>query len=311
VLASCLPSREDIAVVQNFIQNGGEESKLPQAEKFVLKLDAVPYYDERLKSFLFLLSFDSKKLDCDQGIQILRKAAKEILNSKLFPQLLNYILEVGNFINEGSPRGGGFGFKMSSLPKLEDIKTADNKTTLLQFILKILDKNAPELAKFYEELPTVEQASKVSLLNIISDIAGMKKDFEGSMHFMESIKLKEQIPILTNSMSKVKGSLEVTEKSFAELDEAYKSVVAYLGEDPKCPAEELFGSITLFIKVVVDANKRNIEVEAIAEKQKKREEARRGRMKKLSQSLEREAFEVIKQQQQKKMQIAEQSKSKN
>jgi len=312
VLSSCLPSRDDIGVVQNFVQTGGTEAKLSVAEKFVLKLDSVSAYDERVKSFLFMLSFDSKKLDCDQGVQLLKKACKEIQQSKSLPHLFDFILEVGNFINEGSPRGGGFGFKLGSLSKLEDIKASDNKTTLLQFIFKLLETSSPQLLKFHEELPSIEGASKISLQTITSDLSSMKKDAEITIRFNDNIKLKEQLPVLSNFVNKVKGSLETTEKNYTELNESYKSVVNYLGEDPvKCPPEEFFGILHRFIHSCQEAIKLNENAIAIEEKQKKREEARIHRMKKLSQTLEREALEAIKQsQQKKKINVAEQQ-SKN
>ncbi len=84
-----------------------------------------------------------------------------------------------------------------------------------------------------------------------------------------------------------------------------------MGEEPgKCQPEDFFGMIFQFMHSCQAAIKRNEQAVEIAEKQKKREEARVHRMKKLSQTLEREAFEALKQQQQKKkVNVSEQSKT--
>jgi len=150
------------------------------------------------------------------------------------------------------------------------------------------------------------------LQTLTSEVSSLKKDADATTRFNENIKLKEQLPVLTNFVNKVKGSLEVTEKNFGELDETYKSCLVYLGEEPgKCPPEEFFGMISQFVHSCQEAIKLNQQAIEIAEKQKKREEARVHRMKKLSQSLEREAFEAIKQQQQhkKKVNVTEQTKN--
>jgi hypothetical protein len=134
--------------------------------------------------------------------------------------------------------------------KLEDIKAADSKTTLLQFILAQLAKSAPQLIKFYEDLPTLEPASKTALQNIVSDLSSVKKDAEASSRFLENIKLKESIPTLTNFVSKVKGSIEIAEKNFSEMEETYKAAVTYLGEESRLQPEEFFGMINQFVSAV-------------------------------------------------------------
>jgi hypothetical protein len=40
------------------------------------------------------------------------------------------ILKIGNYMNGGSTRGGAYGFTFSSLGKIRDTKSPDNKTML-------------------------------------------------------------------------------------------------------------------------------------------------------------------------------------
>lgn len=48
---------------------------------------------------------------------------------------MEYALAAGNYMNGQSARGGAYGFKFDMLEKLADIKTTDNKSSLLMFII--------------------------------------------------------------------------------------------------------------------------------------------------------------------------------
>ena len=55
---------------------------------------------------------------CFQNVNNLLQACKELYNSKNFLLVLEYVLSVGNILNAGSNRGGAYGFKLQSLPKV-------------------------------------------------------------------------------------------------------------------------------------------------------------------------------------------------
>ena len=64
-----------------------------------------------IKLILFLLC-------CFQNVNNLLQACKELYNSKHFQLVLEYVLSVGNILNTGSTRGGAYGFRLHSLPKV-------------------------------------------------------------------------------------------------------------------------------------------------------------------------------------------------
>ena len=58
-------------------------------------------------------------------------------------QVLQLTLEIGNYLNGGTDRGGAYGFKLSSLQKLGKTKSVDGKMTLLNYVMmKLPDANA-------------------------------------------------------------------------------------------------------------------------------------------------------------------------
>ena len=63
-------------------------------------------------------------------------ACTELKGSKTFAKLLGAVLKAGNSLNRGTFRGDAQAFKLDNLLKLDDVKGADGKTTLLHFVIK-------------------------------------------------------------------------------------------------------------------------------------------------------------------------------
>jgi len=274
-LSMNIPSKDDVSAIQGFLKDGGDESRLPPPDKFALELDKVPNVDIRLKALNFRFEYEPKKADIKPGIEALKKASLEIANSKRFPELLELILEVGNFLNEGTPRAGVFGFKISSLPKLADTKTTDNSFTLLQIISKILEHKAPHLLKFAEELPTVESAMRTSLQALQADVASLQKDFTTVEKALAGWEKDKFVDSMKPFLDKVRDEVEQINQSMTIMQDKYNTAVSLYGEDPKTmQPEEFFNYFVSFTKSIEDAVKANEQAVINAEKNKRREEAK-------------------------------------
>jgi hypothetical protein len=59
--------------------------------------------------------------------------------------------------------GAAQGFKLSILLKLVQVKAADNSMTLLNYLALILREKDPALLDFLDALPTIQEASRVTL----------------------------------------------------------------------------------------------------------------------------------------------------
>jgi len=288
-VAAFMPGKDDIANLKNFVETGGDVTRLPPAEQFVLKLDQVPFLANRLVTFVFALSFDLKIEEVKSGLLDIERASKQVIDSKSLPQILELILELGNFINDGSPRGGAFGFKLSSLSKLDDIKAADNKTTLLQYLVQMLEKKSPQLLKVNEELSLCEIAARVSMQAVSSDLASLKKDFAATTTFLDELAETEKFPEISAFIAKAKKILDDTSTVFTSTQELFKKATTYLCEDPQsAKPEEFFAMIQSFLFTLNEAIRRNDVQSKNAEKLKKMEEARIKRLKKIGKSITRE-----------------------
>ncbi|KAJ6655472.1 hypothetical protein lerEdw1_005173 [Lerista edwardsae] len=152
-----------------------EYNELAEPEQFGVVISSVPCLRPRLSAILFKLQFNEQVENIKPEIVSVTAACEEVRKSESFASLLSVILMMGNFMNSGSMNAGAFGFNISFLCKLRDIKSGDQKLTLLHFVADTCEQQYPDVLKFPDELIHVEKASQVSAENLRKNLDQMKK----------------------------------------------------------------------------------------------------------------------------------------
>ncbi|KAJ8350121.1 hypothetical protein SKAU_G00252510 [Synaphobranchus kaupii] len=129
----------------------------------------------RLNSILFRLQFEELVNNIRPDIMAVNAACEEVRKSKSFSTLLELVLLIGNYMNAGSRNAQSYGFDLSSLCKLKDTKSADQKQTLLHFLAEACEESFPEVLKFVEDLQHVDRASRVSAENLERNLKQMER----------------------------------------------------------------------------------------------------------------------------------------
>lgn len=90
-------------------------------------------------------------------------------------------------MNSGSRNGQAVGFEISYLPKLSNTKDAENRQTLLHYLVETVEAKFPDVLNFHEELLHLDKASRVSVemvqkgLRLMdSDIKSLETDVKNS-----------------------------------------------------------------------------------------------------------------------------------
>jgi hypothetical protein len=161
-LLKILPTPEEVEVVSRY----SGTTNLAESDKFFLALKNIYNLKQRVECWYFKRSYRSTKLYIQPDLETILGAVKEMKESKQFFSLLEIVLAVANYM---SGKKKVYGFKMASLVKLCDTKTADNKSNLLKYIADYIHRNKPDL-QFIKELPTVPRAARVQLESIKSQI---------------------------------------------------------------------------------------------------------------------------------------------
>ena len=101
----------------------------------------------------------------------------QVRGCEAIPPLLRYVLVVGNHLNKGAARlSGAAGFKIADLAKLKDVKTADSKASLLDFVVDFVITQQPQHIAFTEDLQAINAAKSISVPDARSSLAAVAKD---------------------------------------------------------------------------------------------------------------------------------------
>ena len=89
------------------------------------------------KAIHYRKTFEERLQLAKYQIESIMDASDELTNSKSIEKIFLVILALGNYMNKGA-RGNSPGFKLSSLSKLRDTKSADGQMTLLHFLVSFM-----------------------------------------------------------------------------------------------------------------------------------------------------------------------------
>lgn len=159
-------------------------------EEFLASLIEIDRLVPRLQCMKFKHGFDNLVQKLESDIKAATVACEEVVKSRKFHQILHLILSVGNFMNSGSLLGRAAGFELPVLAKLNDLKSTDNKQTLLHSLVEILAERRPDLLKFGDELVHLHEAVHVST----DDVDETIKEIDGMLEF-----IREEITITKES----------------------------------------------------------------------------------------------------------------
>ena len=107
---------------------------LHPADRLMIRLIQLPHIADRVKGMLFQVRFGqniellkqvclvgrgvSVAINVVQSLELLLSACADLANAKLFRQLLNIILMMGNYLNGTNYAGGAYGFKIASINRV-------------------------------------------------------------------------------------------------------------------------------------------------------------------------------------------------
>ena len=107
--------------------------------------------------------------DLEANCAVLQAATNEVRGSAKLKIVMEVVLATGNYMNGGSARGDATTFTLDTLNKLNTVKSVDNKSNLLEFIVESLRLKAPDAFSLLDDMSTVRTAKGVSLGQLVVD----------------------------------------------------------------------------------------------------------------------------------------------
>lgn len=271
-LVKHLPEQEQLNALATY---KNEYSNLSEPEQFGVVMSSVKRLRPRLSHILFRLQFEEHVNNLRPDILAVNAACDEVRKSRSFGRLLELVLLLGNYMNAGSRNAQSYGFDLSSLCKLKDTKSADQKTTLLHFLAQVCEDEFPDVVKFLDDLEHVDRASRVSAENLEKSLRQMERQLLQLERDLETFSSSDDLNdmFLTKMASFSKVAREQYDKlviMHGNMETLYQNLLEYFAIDPKkTSVEELFTDLSNFRSMFTQALKENFRQRETEEKQRR------------------------------------------
>ncbi|KAK4812886.1 hypothetical protein QYF61_024242 [Mycteria americana] len=257
-----MPTPKDAERYQSF---KGSPSELHVVDQFMLEMCKIPHLGQRLDLLLTVRELPVSMRDLEPLINQKIQASKQLQSSQKFVAVLEYILAIGNHLNEKAGKEKAKGFRLSSLTKLPLLRGKERTFTLLHALVEQIFLHEPDLAKFSQELTEFEAVPDASMKGLSAEVDVLKKELENVIQCRRLIKPKtikattqesQFCKELKVTLSQPYCGLEVKDESWIWFRLLGYTNVKYsslsnlqvkFGEPQDLDSQELFGWISSFI----------------------------------------------------------------
>ncbi|KAL7552298.1 hypothetical protein ACHAWF_015542 [Thalassiosira exigua] len=168
-----MPTDEEIKGLTTYLENSKSRNEavadMTPCEQYMVAMKDLEDSQKKFQSIIFLAEFKGKMNELKWDVDHLVTACEELRTSKKLQTLLAMILELVNKINIGDEGGAiADGFTLDSLSKLSETKAFDNKTTVLQYLVKVIRNNNKDVLQFQEDIKSVVLAKGVVMERLLA-----------------------------------------------------------------------------------------------------------------------------------------------
>ncbi|KAJ1548028.1 hypothetical protein HK096_006823 [Nowakowskiella sp. JEL0078] len=305
-------SADDLQALQVLLPTSDERRKISAigtpvlpfapAEAFMFETMAYPDFPQQLDAFLFRLQLGVEADELLDKLNRMLAVCLKIRSSENLKLLLKTVLQLGNLTNYNYAGAGyrpwmgkearALGFKIDGLAKLRDVKSADGKWSLMNFLVDMILQSMSEVVAVIDEFADLKSIRNYDLREITSQIRRLQSTHSMLLtyNFTSPTYTSFVKPFLVNDATNLLAELQRTYLTFAT---AFADAARYFGEDlteyaslttPAMPiatqptddgkklATHLFITLDLFIRAFADAVAHNRRVEEDERKRLAREQ---------------------------------------
>lgn len=143
---------------------------------------------KRIKCILFRQQFRPRKEELLNAIRRLEGVCDDVKMSIKLKKVLKTILKVGNQLNDGEDH---MGFTVDSLLKLQSQKAFDKKTSILQYVVRLISRNDETCLLFPEDLVNLTESERLSIDQILSEMSLLSSSLQSCKGILNEITAKD------------------------------------------------------------------------------------------------------------------------
>ncbi|XP_062234863.1 delphilin [Platichthys flesus] len=238
------PDDDEVKQYEQFEQ---DPAKLSDPDQFIFQMLMVPEYKTRLRSLHFKTTLQERTEEMKVAYDYIYKASVELRSSKKLAKILEFVLAMGNYLNNGQPKSSQTtSFKINFLSELSTTKTVDGKSTFLHILAKSLGQHFPELLNFSRDLTTVPLAAKVNQRTVtteLSDLHATIQDIRTACLKIPPTSEDHFASVMSSFLENSHPAVQSLESLQTRAMEEFSKVASYFGEDGKSSSTDTFFAI--------------------------------------------------------------------
>lgn len=256
-----------------------DPNELARADRIYLEtfFNLNHYWRSRMRVLNLIYSFKEDYSIISEQLSKVEKATQSIEGSDALKQLFEVILLLGNYMNTDNKKA--FGFRLSTLQRLNFLKNNNNSMSFLQFLEKIVRKDFPEIQQFLKDLQPVKNASKISIEHLEKDCLGLISSVKNIDSSLSSGNLSNSglfhpedkfLKIVYRELPTMRRNVAKLEDKKIVAIEMFNNVMKYFKEDPDADEfarNSFFQKFSDFSESYEKVSKENIAYEEMERKQ--------------------------------------------
>ncbi|XP_056152023.1 formin-1-like [Lampris incognitus] len=230
-----------------------EVKLLDKPEQFLYELSQIPDFSGRAQCVIFQSVFLDSISSIRRKVQIVSNVSKELLEHSSVRDVIGLVLAFGNYMNGGNrTRGQADGFGLEILPKLKDVKSRDNCTSLVDYVVSYYLRNLDQHAgtdKSLFPLPEPQDfflAAQVKFEDLTKDIRKLKRDLTACEKSVQNVCANSSEEHLQPFKEKMEVFVSIAQMEHAAEDnrlraaqKSFQDMVSYFGLKPKSGEKEV------------------------------------------------------------------------
>ncbi|XP_040920638.1 formin [Toxotes jaculatrix] len=246
---------EELEKIKKHYETSEEEDVklLDKPEQFLYELSQIPDFAGRAHCIIFRSAFIDGIASIQRKLNTVSSVCKALLESDDVREVMGLVLALGNHMNGGSrTRGQADGFGLEILPKLKDVKSRDNRISLVDYVVSYylhnIDKNAgTEKSRFpLPEPQDVFLAAQVKFDDLNRDLRQLGRDLTRCEKDVQRVCSDSPEEHLQPFKDKMEAFVLSARKEHAEssyqlmtVQKSFQDLVLYFGLKPKTGEKEV------------------------------------------------------------------------
>ena len=243
-LAHCPLSADQLDILSRIVPSDEEVTRTVAAapsatpgtvEQFFRAMCSIPRVRRRVELLAFLCNAPTELLCISASLTALHHAHTAILSSPSLRRFLALVLLVGNTLNAGTSQGNAYGFRLSWLSEMAQVKTRDGRETMMEFIVRTAEKPTsaatPSLS-LLSELQAVPAAAAIDTQSLAASLASLRSFTTLATREASLLPANETLHrLLTAWVAGWQNSVKAVEASYDQMLTDGKELCRYLAED--------------------------------------------------------------------------------